>query len=152
MNNFWTWPEQNLNYFVNKLRRSTAWMKYLKEKGEEVLENLWSSAGLQNYFSGVAILLTKVSYQQELVVNKRCLWTHCYLLHWKLLPKSVQEWKLYYPGWQFMTHLLFSIFGWDHLQLGSWSEGWLKPLKLSREGVLGSKNLFNKSWQERPNT
>ena len=36
----------------------------------------------------------------------------------------------------FKTHLCFSIFGWgDPSQLGSWSEGCVKPLKLSREAI-----------------
>ena len=44
------------------------------------------------------------------------------LKHW-ILPKD-----------HFKTQLFVSIFGWgDPLQLGSWSEGWLKLLKLSKE-------------------
>ena len=36
----------------------------------------------------------------------------------------------------FKTHLFFSIFGWgDPSQLGSWSEGCVKPLKFSREAI-----------------
>ena len=46
------------------------------------------------------------------------------LKHW-ILPKD-----------HFKTHLFFSIFGWeDPSQLGSWSEGCVKPLKLSREDL-----------------
>ena len=46
------------------------------------------------------------------------------LKHW-ILPKD-----------NFKTHLFFSIFGWgDPSQLGSWSEGCVKPLKLSREAI-----------------
>ena len=46
------------------------------------------------------------------------------LKHW-ILPKD-----------HFKTHLFFSIFGWgDPFQLGSWSEGCFKPLKLSREAI-----------------
>ena len=46
------------------------------------------------------------------------------LKHW-ILPKD-----------HFKTHLFFSIFGWgDPSQLGSWSEGCVKPLKLSREAI-----------------
>ena len=34
----------------------------------------------------------------------------------------------------FKTHLFFSIFGWgDPSQLGSWSEGCVKPLRLSSQ-------------------
>ena len=40
------------------------------------------------------------------------------------------------PKDHFKTHLFFSIFGWgDPSQLGSWSEGCVKPLKLSREAI-----------------
>ena len=36
----------------------------------------------------------------------------------------------------FKTHLSVSIFGWgDPSQLGSWSEGCVKPLKLSRKAI-----------------
>ena len=46
------------------------------------------------------------------------------LKHW-ILPKD-----------HFKTHLFFSIFWWgDASQLGSWSEGYVKPLKLSREAI-----------------
>ena len=46
------------------------------------------------------------------------------LKHW-ILPKD-----------HFKTHLFFSIFGWgDPSQLGSWSEGCVKPFKLSREAI-----------------
>ena len=46
------------------------------------------------------------------------------LKHW-ILPKD-----------HFKTHLFFSIFGWgDPSQLGSWSYGCVKPLKLSREAI-----------------
>ena len=46
------------------------------------------------------------------------------LKHW-MLPKD-----------HFKTHLFFSIFGWgDPSKLGSWSEGCVKPLKLSREAI-----------------
>ena len=35
-----------------------------------------------------------------------------------------------------LKHLFFSIFGWgDPYQLGSWSEGCVKPLKLSRKAI-----------------
>ena len=47
------------------------------------------------------------------------------LKHW-ILPKD-----------HFKTHLFFSIFGWgDPSQLRYWSEGCVKPLKLSREAIL----------------
>ena len=40
------------------------------------------------------------------------------------------------PKDHFKTHLFFSIFGWgDPSQLGSWSEGGVKPLKLSKEAI-----------------
>ena len=46
------------------------------------------------------------------------------LKHW-ILPKD-----------HFKTHLFFSFFGWgDPSQLRSWSEGCVKPLKLSREAT-----------------
>ena len=46
------------------------------------------------------------------------------LKHW-ILPKD-----------HFRTHLFFSIFGLgDPSQLGSWSYGCVKPLKLSREAI-----------------
>ena len=46
------------------------------------------------------------------------------LKHW-ILPKD-----------HFRTHLYFSFFGWgDPSQLGSWSYGCVKPLKLSREAI-----------------
>ena len=46
--------------------------------------------------------------------------------HW-ILPKD-----------HFKTHLFFKIFGWwrDPSQLGSWSEGCVKPIKLSIEAYL----------------
>ena len=41
-----------------------------------------------------------------------------------------------WPKDHFKTHLFFSIFGWgDPSQLGSWSYGCVKPLKLSREAI-----------------
>ena len=47
----------------------------------------------------------------------------------------LKHWTL--PKDHFNTHLFFSIFGWgDPSQLGSWSEGCVKPLKLSREAIL----------------
>ena len=46
------------------------------------------------------------------------------LNHW-ILPKA-----------HFKAHLFFSIFGWgDPSQPGSWSEGRVKPLRLSREAI-----------------
>ena len=48
---------------------------------------------------------------------------------------SLKHWIL--PKDHFKTHLLFSIFGWGDLsQLGSWSEGCVKPLKLSKEAII----------------
>ena len=53
-----------------------------------------------------------------------CLKKNMSLKHW-IVPKD-----------HFETHLFFSIFGWgDPSQLGSWSEGCVKPLKLSREAI-----------------
>ena len=47
---------------------------------------------------------------------------------------SLKHWIV--PKDHFKTHLFFSIFGWgDPSQLGSWSEGCVKPLKLSREAI-----------------
>ena len=58
------------------------------------------------------------------VPKKKNTHTHMGLKHW-ILPKD-----------HFKTHLFFSIFGWgDPSQLGSWSEGCIKPLKLSREAI-----------------
>ena len=40
------------------------------------------------------------------------------------------------PKDHFKAHLFFSIFGWgDPSQLGSWSEGCVKHLKLAREAI-----------------
>ena len=47
---------------------------------------------------------------------------------------GLKHWIL--PKVHFKTHLFISIFGWgDPSQLGSWSEGCVKPLKLSREAI-----------------
>ena len=47
---------------------------------------------------------------------------------------GLKHWML--PLDQFKTHLFLLIFGWgDPSQLGSWSEGCVKPLKLSREAI-----------------
>ena len=47
---------------------------------------------------------------------------------------GLKHWML--PNDHFKAHLFFSIFGWgDPSQLGSWSEGCVKPLKLSREAI-----------------
>ena len=47
---------------------------------------------------------------------------------------SLKHWIV--PKDHFKTHLFLTIFGWgDPSQLGSWSEGCVKPLKLSREAI-----------------
>ena len=55
----------------------------------------------------------------------------------KKTNKKHMVWKHWIlPIDHFKTHLFFSIFGWgDPSQLGSWSEGCVKPLKLCREAI-----------------
>ena len=65
-------------------------------------------------------------------MNHVILWIR-YALMWRIVMDEIY---IYLPKDHFKRHLFFSIFGWgDPSQLGSWSYGCVKPLKLSREAI-----------------
>ena len=85
------------------------------------------------------LLLQREGFKKKLVVNSTKQGGRGSAPDFPLRKKKqknmgLKHWIL--PQDHFKTHLFFSIFGWgDPSQLGSWSEGCVKALKLSRESI-----------------